>query len=406
MAKVLITESTLENIADAIRVKANTNRTYKPSEMAIAIYNLNDIHQPIEINVPQSENQTVSVNAKLFSASDIQAEHTTSFSVNFPPSIPITASVVPDIGYEGGTLNQSSLNAFWGGTINFTVTPAIFTPIPAVSIECESIYDATENKTYITFTVINNGNVPLSDINVGCEETGDTEIIPYLDVGDEYLISIAYDFEQNPLIDSITVAVNTDDPVSYSTTETFEIEKPEEQVTHTATFTLNVIPASDASNFTNLSFSLDGQTVVLDPYNDVSIQVSDGYRYDISSPVYLNYTVTPNRITGVCVNDIHYTITYERNEGMFTIILRAVDTTPISASYSGTVGNVPISGTANGQLVLSGYYGDSFSINFVPPSGYTLAHNPFTGTLSNHTVTLAFTPTGGGGIIDYDEPEL
>lgn len=37
MAKVLITESHLEDIADAIRAKAGTSDTYLPSEMPAAI---------------------------------------------------------------------------------------------------------------------------------------------------------------------------------------------------------------------------------------------------------------------------------------------------------------------------------------------------------------------------------
>ena len=37
MSKVLITETTLSDIADAIRRKLNTTNTYKPSEMGRAI---------------------------------------------------------------------------------------------------------------------------------------------------------------------------------------------------------------------------------------------------------------------------------------------------------------------------------------------------------------------------------
>lgn len=40
MAQVLVTESYLDNIADAIRDKNGTNNTYTPAQMAQAIENI------------------------------------------------------------------------------------------------------------------------------------------------------------------------------------------------------------------------------------------------------------------------------------------------------------------------------------------------------------------------------
>ena len=389
MAKVLITESTLEDIADAIRVKANTNRTYKPSEMAIAIYNLDDIHQPIEINVPQSEHQTVSVNAKLFSASDIQTEHTTSFSVNFPPSIPITASVIPDTGYEGGTLNQSSLNAFWGGTINFTVTPATFVPNPVIDIQCESTYDSSNETTYITLTIINDGNVPLLDINVECEETGDIVTISYLDVNSRHPINIEYDFEQDPLIDSITVVVNTDDPVSYSTTETFEIEGP---VTYNVTQILNVVPSRYASELVDTVPARFGPSRYLDPYQAVVGTAQDGYAYDLAFPPMSHWSIEPLRWTGTISSDTTLSVTYTKSAMSRDHRITDQEGSDVICEYSLTINGVTTTGSA-ALVTVSGYYGDSYTLTVIPPSGYQTSRPVVNGRLTNSSpVSIFITP--------------
>lgn len=52
MANVLVQESSLSDIADAIRAKNGTNNTYKPAQMAGAI-------RDIAIGVPLDENSTI-----------------------------------------------------------------------------------------------------------------------------------------------------------------------------------------------------------------------------------------------------------------------------------------------------------------------------------------------------------
>lgn len=173
MAKVLITESTLEDIADAIRAKANTNRTYKPSEMAIAIHSLGDEHRPARINIAQTDNQTITVNANLFSASEVQAEHTTSFAVNIPSSVQLNASVTPDTGYAAGELNITNTTASWGSTINFSASQAtekINITITAYSDEKE--YDGSElsNSGYTLTGELSEGDV-LDDVVVTGSQT-------------------------------------------------------------------------------------------------------------------------------------------------------------------------------------------------------------------------------------------
>lgn len=48
MAKVTLTESSLENIADAIRAKLGVQTTYKPGEMAAAIQSIPTLTATVE----------------------------------------------------------------------------------------------------------------------------------------------------------------------------------------------------------------------------------------------------------------------------------------------------------------------------------------------------------------------
>lgn len=59
MAKVLITESHLNNIATAIRSKNESGRTYKPGEMAQAIMDIETWHEPVLQSKTTEQNGTV-----------------------------------------------------------------------------------------------------------------------------------------------------------------------------------------------------------------------------------------------------------------------------------------------------------------------------------------------------------
>ena len=223
MAKVLITESTLEDIADAIRVKANKNRTYKPSEMAAAINNLEDEeHQPAHINIAQTNNQTITVNANLFSTSEVQTEHTTSFTVNVPSSVQLNASVTPDTGYTAGELNITNTTASWGSTVSFSASPATEASVsqqPNILMTLNEDIDTSGTISY-SILVENTGDVDLTDVEIACEETGNQWTISSLPIDDNQTLDLA-DSDSNTIVVTATSG-------SYSTSQTFHVKIPTE----------------------------------------------------------------------------------------------------------------------------------------------------------------------------------
>ena len=119
MAKVFISDTYLTNIADAIRVKNNTNTTYTPAQMATAINSLSlEQHLPVRIEIIQSEHQTIKV-VPTVNPITISENST----INFP-TVSLSATVTADEGYTPGTLNQSLVNAEWGDTVTFSATEA------------------------------------------------------------------------------------------------------------------------------------------------------------------------------------------------------------------------------------------------------------------------------------------
>lgn len=91
MAKVMITESYLEDIADAIREKKGGSDTYTPGEMAAAISSIDGGSTPIinSLNVTPSESQQV------FNASNIDGYK------------PVTVAGIP-LDYVGSGIDQRS----------------------------------------------------------------------------------------------------------------------------------------------------------------------------------------------------------------------------------------------------------------------------------------------------------
>lgn len=57
MAKAIITESSLEDISDAIREKLGTSDTYLPSEMAAAIRSISSIDPETEAKIEAMQEQ-------------------------------------------------------------------------------------------------------------------------------------------------------------------------------------------------------------------------------------------------------------------------------------------------------------------------------------------------------------
>lgn len=88
MSKVLVTESYLEDIADAIREKSGTQNTYKPHQMAAAI-------EAIDVTPPT---QTKNATPSLF-AQDIEPDTGYLLSKVVVAAIPYSTSLNAAGGY-------------------------------------------------------------------------------------------------------------------------------------------------------------------------------------------------------------------------------------------------------------------------------------------------------------------
>ena len=122
MSIVRITESILEDIADAIREKKNTTDTYTPADMADEISSIETGVSPITVNITQSEHQNITATATA-TTSQLPAVNG---QISTPTAITVHASIeATDAGYVPGTLNQTSVVANWGDTVSFSASPAI-----------------------------------------------------------------------------------------------------------------------------------------------------------------------------------------------------------------------------------------------------------------------------------------
>lgn len=110
MAKVLVSETYLTNIANAIRQKNGGSSQYTPAQMADAIsaIQVGGSGSQWEVNITQSANQTISVQ------SSISKTGTSSYVLGESTDVPtVLATVTPSTGYNAGTASvQRSGNTF------------------------------------------------------------------------------------------------------------------------------------------------------------------------------------------------------------------------------------------------------------------------------------------------------
>lgn len=100
MANVLINDTYLKEIGEAIRSKLGTVLKYKPSEMATAINNIQTLKGGgYKVNITQSEHQTITV-------SQPSNNQTAGFTIDDYPSINV--SLKADPGYIAGSLNRTN----------------------------------------------------------------------------------------------------------------------------------------------------------------------------------------------------------------------------------------------------------------------------------------------------------
>ena len=154
MSLVRITESILEDIADAIREKKNTTDTYTPADMADEISSIETGVSPITVNITQSEHQNITATA---TATTSQLP-VVNGQISTPTAITVHASIeATDAGYVPGTLNQTSVVANWGDTVSFSASPAIqYVPLSiTVNVDPSSYTSEASglNSYYFTYTI-------------------------------------------------------------------------------------------------------------------------------------------------------------------------------------------------------------------------------------------------------------
>lgn len=101
MAKVLVTESSLQDIADAIRTKNGLTDTYTPGEMSDAI-------EAIQIGITPTGTKQISITQNGTTTEDVTNYANAQISVNVSSSSP---TLVTKTITENGTYNASSDNA-------------------------------------------------------------------------------------------------------------------------------------------------------------------------------------------------------------------------------------------------------------------------------------------------------
>lgn len=163
MAKVLVSETNLTNIANAIRTKNGLSNTYKPPQMAAAILAIpTGGTSPIwNINITQSANQTISV------TTSISKSGSSSYTVGASDTPTVVATVTPNSGYIAGTASVQQ-----SGT-TFNVSASAATP--------QSSSSWTKTYTNVVGS-INNGNLSINqigDYSDGWWVAGGIEITQY-----------------------------------------------------------------------------------------------------------------------------------------------------------------------------------------------------------------------------------
>ena len=159
MANVLINDTYLKAIGDAIRSKLGTVLKYKPSEMATAINNIQTLKGGgYKVNITQSEHQTITVSQPSFN------NRTAGFTIDDYPSINV--SLKADPGYIAGSLNLT----------NFTFSNDV-REVDIFATEATATPNLTYNGNMNVFLAqVTGGN--MFNITTG---TKDNSIVPFIE---------------------------------------------------------------------------------------------------------------------------------------------------------------------------------------------------------------------------------
>lgn len=256
MSQVLVTESYLDDIADAIREKNGSEDTYTPAQMAGAI---EDIHTADDVVLV---NKSITANGTYNPASD-SADGYSGVTVSVPNSY--SASDEGKVVSSGELVSQSSATKTENGTYDTTLNNEIVIAVPSPVLVQKTI---TKNGTYnpasdnadgYSSIVVNvsdggEGNVQffgysdvtfkntVNDTNIGNAQTNKitteitnpsgTEQIIYttapIDLTDKNRVFIIFDncqLNTNVTYGGIVLGVKSTIPTSYSDAKTNAVSK-------------------------------------------------------------------------------------------------------------------------------------------------------------------------------------
>jgi uncharacterized repeat protein (TIGR01451 family) len=230
-----------------------------------------------------------------------------------------------------------------------------------------------------TITVTNAGNATMNNVVVEDEKTGLRETIPTLAIGETVTFTTTYtvteaDVEAGSILNVATAAGDPiddpkgDDPKTPEGTGDNEV--PVEQ-----TYVLIIHYVDEEGN---------------EVFPDFTRTYDLGDEYNVFSPVLEGYTRTPERVIGVITGDVEEWVIYTANEYTLIILYRYEDGREAAPTSADVV-----------------RAGETYLQASPTIQGYRHSIAVVTGVMPprNLTITVIYTPNGGGIIIDdYDTP--
>lgn len=256
MAQVLVTESYLDDIADAIRDKTGSEDTYTPAQMAGAIDGIQTADEVVLVSKSVTANGT-------YDPEDDSADGYSDVTVNVPNTY--TLSDEGKVVSSGELVSQTSTTKTSNGTYDTTTNNEVVVNVPSLDLVSKTI---TENGTYnpasdnadgYSSVIVNvsggGGGQPLSigysdvifknttnDTNIGNAQTNKitteitspsgTEQIIYtknpVDLTDKEVVIIAFNncqINTNTTQGGIVLGAKSEVPTSYSDSMTNSVFK-------------------------------------------------------------------------------------------------------------------------------------------------------------------------------------